>query len=107
MSNYVKDKIAVVTGATSGIGKEAAYGLARQGARVVLCGRSSEKLEATRRELVARGVEDRFEIGVADLARVASARKLAAELAARFPRLDILLDNAGCYPGARVITADG
>lgn len=111
MSNFVKPeggRVAVVTGATSGIGLEAALGLAKQGvARVVLCGRSADKLATTRAALVARGAPDVFETAVADLSRVSAARGLAADLAARLPRLDILLNNAGCFPGPRVITADG
>lgn len=108
MSNFVKDKIAVVTGATAGIGREAAYGLAEQGARVVLCGRSLAKVDATIAELAARGVpRDRFEVGLADLSSVAATRALGADLARRFPRLDILLDNAGCYPDRRTITPEG
>lgn len=108
MSNFVKDKIAVVTGATAGIGREAAYGLAKQGARVVVCGRSQAKVDATITELVGRGVpRDRFEVGLADLSSVAATRALGEELAARHPRLDILLDNAGCYPDRRTITPEG
>jgi len=120
MSNFVKrrvmppipadlsGKVAVVTGATAGIGKEAAYGLAKLGARVVMCGRTPAKLEATIAELEARGAaRDRFETGIADLALVPSARALAVELASRHAGLDILLNNAGCYPAARTITPDG
>ena len=99
---------AVVTGATSGIGKEAAYGLARLGAHVVLVGRSEARLRATIDELAARGVPaDRCSTGIADLGRTTEVRALAAALAARHPRLDVLLNNAGCYPGARVITPEG
>lgn len=112
MSKFVKadlaGQIAIVTGATSGIGKEAAYGLANLGARVVICGRTRAKIDGVIAELAARGVPaERFEAGLADLARVPAARELAASLAQRFPRLDILLNNAGCYPAAHAITPDG
>lgn len=101
-------KVAVVTGATSGIGKEAAWGLVRLGARVTLVGRSGAKLAAAVDELVARGAaRERLGVAVADLARVPAVKALAAELAARHPVLDILLNNAGIYPARRVLTADG
>ncbi len=101
-------KLAVVTGATSGIGKEAAWELARMGARVTLVGRSLDKARAAVDDLVARGaVRDRLDVAAADLARRSAVRALADDLAARHLRLDILLNNAGCYPARRTLTADG
>ncbi len=101
-------RVAVVTGATSGIGHEIAHGLARLGARVVLVGRSPASAERARAELIARGADpDRLETGVADLSQLRQVADLGHDLARRFPRLDILVNNAGCYPGARVITAEG
>lgn len=101
-------KRAIVTGATAGIGKEAAFGLARLGATVTLVGRSEAKVDAVRRELAGRGIPaERLDTGVADLGRVAAVRALAADLAAKHERIDVLLNNAGCYPGARVITSEG
>jgi NAD(P)-dependent dehydrogenase (short-subunit alcohol dehydrogenase family) len=101
-------KVAVVTGATSGIGLEAAWQLARMGARVTVVGRTGDKAAAAVDQLVARGaVRERLDTAAADLGRLAPVRALAEELAARHPRLDILLNNAGCYPARRVITGDG
>lgn len=101
-------KVAVVTGATSGIGREAAWELARMGARVTLVGRTRDKAKAVLEELVTRGANrDRLEYAAADLARTGAVRGLADELAARHPRIDILLNNAGCYPAGRAITPDG
>jgi len=98
----------VVTGATSGLGKEAAWGLARLGASVTLVGRTAAKVEATIDELVRRGARrERLGVATADLSRLPAVKALAAELAARHPRLDVLLNNAGCYPARRVITPDG
>ncbi len=101
-------QVAVVTGATSGIGKEAAWALARLGAQVTLVGRTLDKARAARDELAARGVPAaRLEVAAAELGRLAAVRALADELAARHPRLDLLLNNAGCYPARRVITDEG
>lgn len=100
-------KVAVVTGATSGIGKEAAWELARMGARVTLVGRTRDKAKAALEALVERGAtREKLAYAAADLSRIGAVRGLADELAARHPKLDILLSNAGCYPAARVITAD-
>jgi NAD(P)-dependent dehydrogenase (short-subunit alcohol dehydrogenase family) len=101
-------KTAVVTGATSGIGREAAFGLAKLGASVTVVGRSAEKCAATVDELVRRGAaRERLAVATADLARLPAVRALADELAARHERIDVLLNNAGCYPARRTITADG
>jgi NAD(P)-dependent dehydrogenase (short-subunit alcohol dehydrogenase family) len=101
-------KVCVVTGATAGIGKEAAWGLARLGADVVLVGRSPARASAARDELIGRGASPgRLSIATADLSSVAAVAALAEELARRHARIDVLLNNAGCYPDRRVITPEG
>ena len=100
-------KTVVVTGATSGIGEVAARELAAKGARVVVVGRSPEKCEATgamiRRETGSQAVET----VVADLSSQASVRRLAEELKARCPKLDVLVNNAGAIINPRKTTVDG
>jgi NAD(P)-dependent dehydrogenase (short-subunit alcohol dehydrogenase family) len=104
----LSSKRVIVTGATAGIGKEAAWGLAKLGAEVVLVGRNAAKLEATRDELVARGAtRDKLAAATAELSSVASVHRLADELLERYGRIDALLNNAGCYPDARRITPEG
>ncbi len=101
-------KVCVVTGATAGIGKEAAWGLARLGAHVVMVGRNAARASAAREELIARGAAaERLSVATADLACVRAVAALADELARSHPRIDVLLNNAGCYPGERVLTPEG
>ena len=101
-------KRVVVTGATAGIGHEAALELAKLGADVTVVGRTDAKAAAAIDALVARGApRDRLAPEHADLGKLDEVRALGARLAAAHPRLDVLLNNAGCYPGARVMTAGG
>ena len=95
-------KIVLVTGATSGIGLVAARALAAQGATVILHGRDPGKTAA-----VAATVPGKVETVIADLSSLAQVRKLAAEVKARFPRLDVLLNNAGAINNKRTVTVDG
>jgi NAD(P)-dependent dehydrogenase (short-subunit alcohol dehydrogenase family) len=97
-------KTVVVTGATAGIGLEAAAQLAEQGHRLVLVGRSPDKLaRAAERVAGAAGVET-FS---ADFASLESVRALGADLRSRFDRIDVLVNNAGGVHDKRVLTADG
>ena len=85
----------LITGPTSGLGRAATDALAALGARVVLVGRSEERLAGVRDDLIARHGEDRFPIVVADMASLASVRDAVATVLATEPRLDVLIDNAG------------
>jgi NAD(P)-dependent dehydrogenase (short-subunit alcohol dehydrogenase family) len=99
--------LAVVTGATSGIGLETARGLARAGCDLVLACRNGEKAAAT---LAAISAESRGAVVEAlqlDLASFASIRSFAAELAERHGSVDLLVNNAGVFCDARRLTADG
>ncbi|HLN63413.1 MAG TPA: SDR family oxidoreductase [Symbiobacteriaceae bacterium] len=100
-------KIALVTGATSGIGKATALGLARMGATVVLVARDRVKGEATRAEIMANSDNRSVDLLVADLSSQASIRQLAAAFNAKYDRLDLLINNAGGVFPNRTLTADG
>lgn len=88
-------RLAVVTGANSGTGKEAAARLAAAGARVVLAVRSPEKGEAARTELLARVPGADLDVRRLDLADLASVRAFADRLADDGRPLDLLVNNAG------------
>ncbi len=101
-------KVAVVTGGNSGIGKEAALEIARQGAHVVVAARNAAKADAAVREIAtAIGAPDRVETIPIDLASFASVRAFADAFTAKHDRLDILLNNAGLVLRKRIETVDG
>jgi NAD(P)-dependent dehydrogenase (short-subunit alcohol dehydrogenase family) len=94
-------KTIVLTGASDGIGAAAARRLTHDGHKVVLVGRSKAKTTAIARELAA-------DYHLADFADLASVRVLAASLLERYPRIDVLANNAGGIFGKeRAVTVDG
>ncbi|GAB3784234.1 SDR family NAD(P)-dependent oxidoreductase [Dyella agri] len=93
MPSRLTDRIALVTGASSGIGEATALELARQGARVAIAARRRDRLEALAKELAALGAEPL--VLVADLADEADAQRIVRETEQHFGRLDILVNNAG------------
>ena len=97
----------VITGPTSGLGRQAAVQLAALGARVVLVGRSREKLIGLQADLVQRHGEDRFPIVVADMSTLDSVRAAAAAIVDDEPRIDVLIDNAGAMFDERAESVDG
>ncbi|MFB9852766.1 SDR family NAD(P)-dependent oxidoreductase [Micromonospora andamanensis] len=94
------DRTVVITGASGGIGAEAARRLARLGARVAVVGRSPEKTAAVARQVGAEPL-------VADFARLSDVRRLADTLLSRYPRIDVLANNAGVVLTRRSRTEDG
>jgi len=97
----------VLTGPTSGLGREAAGSFARMGARLVLVGRDPGRLERTRIELLAAVPGLSATTVIADMASLASVRAAAAEILDLEPRLDIIVDNAGAMVPSREVTAEG
>ncbi|MFE3142327.1 SDR family oxidoreductase [Streptomyces scopuliridis] len=101
-------KLAVVTGANSGTGKEAARRLAGAGARVVMAVRTVAKGERARDEILAKQPDARLEVRRIDLADLASVQEFADGLIADGTPLDLLVNNAGVMaPPTRLTTADG
>ena len=96
----------IVTGATSGIGKATATGLAAMGARVAITGRNAERTERTARD-IRESTGAQVDVFVADLSSQAEVRRLAAELLRTSPRIDVLVNNVGGYWNTRRVTADG
>ena len=101
-------KLCVVTGATGGLGLEAAGQLAGLGARVVLVGRSEERLAAARDAVAARAREDgSVETAMIDLASLESVRHGAGVITEFHPRINVLVNNAGVLLDARRESPDG
>jgi NAD(P)-dependent dehydrogenase (short-subunit alcohol dehydrogenase family) len=103
----VQGKTVVITGGNSGIGKEGAVALAEQGAHVAITARNPEKGEAARREVVERSGSTEVEVVPLDLASLDSIRSSADDLLGRFPRIDVLVNNAGGTLSKRQVTKDG
>ena len=103
----MQGKVVVITGGTSGIGEVAAARLAGQGARVVLVARDRARGEATLERLRMRGPGVSHRAHYADLSRIGDTRRVAAEIAAAEPRVDVLINNAGAMFGTRQVTPDG
>lgn len=100
--NALRGRTVLITGPTSGLGRAAAEAFAALGGRVVLVGRSAEKLGALRGALVQRHGEDRFPTVVADLGSLEAVRAAVAQVRAGESRLDVLVDNAGAiFPERR------
>ena len=104
----LQHQIILVTGATSGIGEITATALAKMGAHVVLLARSADKAAATQQKIKAAAGHDQVDVLLADLADLSQVRRAAAEFNARYPRLDVLVNNAGLILGAeRQVSPDG
>jgi len=103
----MQGKTVVITGATSGIGEVAALALAAKGARIVLVARDKLRGEATLARLAARAPGLDHKVHYADLSRLSEMRRVAAEIAAQEPRIDVLMNNAGALFNHRIETEDG
>ncbi|MEZ5145142.1 MAG: SDR family NAD(P)-dependent oxidoreductase [Acidimicrobiales bacterium] len=99
--------VAVVTGATSGLGLETARALAAHGATVVLAARDNGKLADAAATLAEQVPDASVDTQVLDLASLSAVRAAAGELVARHPRIDLLVNNAGVMACPLSRTADG
>ena len=103
----MQGKVVVVTGATSGIGEVAATRLAERGARIVFIARDADRAEATLARLRQAGPGAAHRAHLAELSLMADTRRVAAEIAAAEPRIDVLINNAGAVFDRRVVTSEG
>lgn len=100
-------KTVLITGATNGIGKATATELAGLGATVVITGRDRARGQAVLEEIRSKTGNSKLDLLVADLSSQAEVRRLAAEFKAKYPRLNVLVNNAGGFFDARQTTVDG
>jgi NAD(P)-dependent dehydrogenase (short-subunit alcohol dehydrogenase family) len=101
------DKIVLITGGNSGIGKATAIGIAKTGATVVIGCRNKEKGQAAIEEIKKASGNDKVEMLLIDLASLQSVRDAAAEFKKRFNKLHVLINNAAVFVGKREETKDG
>ncbi len=104
----MKDKICIVTGANSGIGKSTAEALAHKGAHLLMVCRNQEKAEKAKQEITEKTGNEKIDIFLADLSLRDEVKRVAQEIKARFSQIDVLVNNAGIMAKPyREITADG
>lgn len=102
----MQGRTCLITGATNGIGQEAAVELAKMGATVVITARDERKGRATQAEIKERSGNS-AELLMADLSSLADVRHLAAEFLSKHDSLHVLLNNAGAVYSQRLVSQDG
>jgi 3-oxoacyl-[acyl-carrier protein] reductase len=93
----LKDKVAIVTGSSQGIGKAIAFGLAEEGAKISICARNEKQLNQTAEEIKSATNVEILALK-ADLTKAEDIRKIVASTAQMFGRIDILVNNTGGPP---------
>jgi NAD(P)-dependent dehydrogenase (short-subunit alcohol dehydrogenase family) len=102
-----KGKIIIITGANSGVGYESALALARKGARVVMACRSKDKAERARQDILKLVPTAQLDVLALDLGSLKSIQEFAEIFTANYPRLDVLMNNAGIMSLPYAKTVDG
>jgi NAD(P)-dependent dehydrogenase (short-subunit alcohol dehydrogenase family) len=105
--NDLAGKVVVITGGTSGLGRVTAQALAKRGARIVLVARDRDRARQTLAALNAVAPDGGHAAHGADLCLMAETRRVAAEIAAAEPRIDVLMNNAGAIFATRQVTSEG
>src|SRR5690348_4516242 len=103
----VRGKRVVITGATNGVGLAAAKKLAALGANVAIVARSARRATDAGREISLASGGRHVEFLMADLASQTAVRRLAGDIIHRYPRVDVLINNAGAVYSTRRQTEDG
>lgn len=103
----MKRKTVVITGGNAGIGKATAIALAKKGAEIVITSRSEDKAKAAIAEIKTASGNDAVSYVLVDLSAQASVRKAAEKLKSKCPKIDVLINNAGCYVSDLQLNVDG
>src|SRR5512145_2050186 len=101
------NKVFVVTGVTSGIGKALAVDLAKTGERVVMIARDQDRGNTALEEMRRTMQNSNIDLQLGDLSILSSVRNLAEILKSKYETIDVLVNNAGVYKRKRVVTVDG
>ncbi len=103
----MKGKVCMITGATSGLGRETTLGLARLGASIVFVSRSDSKGTATRADLIERSGNSDIDFIICDLSSLQAVRNCADRFKEGHDRLDVLINDAGTWERRRSLSKDG
>lgn len=93
----MKGKTVVITGGNAGIGKATAIALAKKGAEILITSRSEAKAKAAVEEIKSASKNEKIDFVLINLIDQESVRKAADEIKAKCPKIDVLINNAGCY----------
>jgi NAD(P)-dependent dehydrogenase (short-subunit alcohol dehydrogenase family) len=99
--------VCLITGATDGVGKATAMALAQRGFTIILMARNAAKADAVKREIARVAGVAVLDPVIADLGSLRQVRDAADAVKQRYPRLDILINNAGIFSPKRMTTQDG
>lgn len=103
----MKDRICLITGFTSGIGKATAFGLAGKGATLILICRDKAKGEEVIKEIKNKTGNSNLHLYIADLSSQKEIRRVATEIKEQHPVIDVLINNAGGINEKHELTEDG
>ncbi len=100
-------KVILITGSTDGIGEETALRLVDMGHKVIIHGRSKDKLDETATRIADKTGSEVYDSFAADLENLKAVKEMAGRVKEKYDRLDILINNAGVFEKQRELTADG
>ena len=103
----MQNKVVLITGANSGIGKVTARELAKMGAHIVMACRNREKGEIAQAEIISESGNKNVDLFIVDMSSFASIRELAASFIEKYDRLHVLINNAGGLVNPYRVTANG
>src|SRR2546425_2108425 len=103
----MKEKVVMITGANSGIGKATSLALAKMGATLVMVVRNKARGEDAKSEIIRESQNTSVDLLIADLSSLDSVRQLAIEFRKKYSKLHVLINNAGLFNQRRHVTTDG
>jgi len=103
----IQDKVIVITGATSGLGKEVAKELSKMNATLVVIARNMELASKVKEEIIQYSDNPKIDFIQGDLSSLKSIKSAAEKIASKYPKINVLINNAGLFSSKRALTEDG
>lgn len=103
----IQKKIAIVTGANSGMGYETTLALSKSGYHVLMVCRNELKADKAKQEIIKQYPQASLSIFIGDLSSINAVKKLTADIAKQYEKVDVLVNNAGLYISERQLSVDG